>query len=366
MSILRVSDVNSSSVDIQALWRSVTTGDLITIASASNSDTTLLILRVTAPAAETTTSFNIPIDGISGAIPSNTEACTIQISPGPQVLPGVQTAASYTSLPDPATVPNETYLTLDTGLHYTSTGVKWRPQNRKCLYSKQTVVVKYVAPAATLGVCTPSTAGVSGSQTQIVGAGVHGLTAPVAEGRKICIKTGNGTALANSLHEVADVDLATNTIILNTAFASFGAGAVTFFAANEDAPLRTIDIHPLVDTSSLEILSAWGITVSTNNKTAKVILTDGTNSLEAANPSTTSGTVAGMTFRTVINNLENVAAQGLTVVSTNSSGAGTSSSYPALNGNVNTAIATQIIYKARPAVANEFVDLIYSQIEMSA
>ena len=72
-----------------------------------------------------------------------------------------------------------------------------------------------------------------------------------------------------------------------------------------------------------------------------------------------------MSFFTHINNLDSLSAQGATVVSTNNTGTGTSATYPALNGAVDTSGATQLIFKSRAAVANNNIDLIFSRIRMS-
>ena len=367
MTVLRLSDVDLDSVDLQGLYASWAVGDMLHFKSADNADTTTLSLRITETPSEQTSHWMITVEGVHGAIPSNNEICVIQHAPGPNVLPGVQTATTFTTLPAAADSANETYLVLDTMLHYTSDGTYWRPQNREFLYNKQNVVIKAVVPAATFGSGTPVTAGVDGSMTRINGAGVHGLTAAVAEGRKVCVKTGNGTVVADSLHVVNDVDVATNSIVVETSFAAFGSGAVVLYTVNEDVPLRKVDLHAFTPTTSLEVYSSWGMTESATDKFCKVVLTDGTNEFVAAAPNIGSGssTVDGVTFFTNINNLDSLSAQGATVVSTNTAGTGTSSTYPALNGAVDTSGATQLIFKSRAAAANNNIDLIFSRIRMS-
>lgn len=282
--------------------------------------------------------------------------------PGPGIDPGVQSVATFTSLPDATSFTGETYLVLDKLLHYTSDGTYWKPQNRKFLYDKQTTEVKYIAPAATFTSITPSSAA-AGAETLLTSAGVHGLTSAVAVGSKVCVKTGNGTVAAESFHTITAVavDTTGTTIQVGTAFSSFGSGTVTLYVANEQVTLRSVSLHALTPTTSLEIFAAWTMTTSTNSKQTKVLLS--TTEFSAVN--TTSGTVAGSAVKTFINNDNSLSAQRGCVIVTNGSGSGTSTGLPP-TGTVDTSAATTLNFACKPAVANEYISLIFSQTEMSA
>lgn len=362
MTVLRLSDVDLDSVDLQGLYASWAVGDMLHFKSADNADTTTLSLRIAETPSEQTSHWMMTVEGVHGAIPSNNEICVIQHAPGPNVLPGVQTATSFSTLPTAADAANETYLVLDSMLHYTSDGTYWIPQNRKFLYDKQTSVVKYIAPAATFITLTPSTAA-AGANTLLTSAGVHGLTGAVAVGAKVCVKTGNGTVAAESFHTITAiaVDTTGTTIQVGTPFASFGAGTVTLYVANEQVVLRTVAIHPLTPTSSLEIFSSWEFTQSANSKWTYVTL----ESTDFSAVNTNSGTVDGVAIRTFVTNMGSLAVQKGAVVASNNTGTGTSSDVP-VSGAVDTSVATTLKFACKPAVANEYMAQNFCQTEMSA
>jgi hypothetical protein len=359
---LRIDDVDLLSTDLQTLYASWAIGDLIHVKSASNTDSTTITVRINGTPAEGVGFWSIPVEGVHGAIPSNAEVCAIQHAPGPGIDPGVQSVATFTSLPDATTLTGETYLVLDKLLHYTSDGTYWLPQNRKFLYDKQTSIVKYIAPAATFITLTPSTAA-AGANTLLTSAGVHGLTGAIAVGAKVCVKTGNGTVAAESFHTITAIaaDTTGTTIQVGTPFASFGAGAVTLYVANEQVVLRTVPIHALTPTSSLEIFSSWEFTQSTNAKWTYVLLE--TTEFSAVN--TASGTSDGVATRTFITNMGAIDVQKGAVVASNSTGTGTSSEVPA-SGEVDTSSATTLKFACKPAVANEYIAQNFCQTEMSA
>jgi len=362
MATLRIDDVDLLSTDLQTLYASWAIGDLIHIKSASNTDATTLTLRITGTPVDSTGFWSIPIEGVHGAIPSNAEVCAIQHAPGPGINPGVQSVATFTSLPDATSLTGETYLVLDKFLHYTSNGTYWLPQNRKFLYDKQTSVIKYIAPAATFITLTPSSAA-AGANTLLTSAGVHGLTSAVAVGAKVCVKTGNGTVAAGSFHDITAiaVDTTGTTIQIGTAFASFGAGTVTLYVANEQVVLRTVDIHALTPTSSLEIFSSWEFVQSTNAKWTYVLL----ENTEFSAVNTATGTSDGVATRTFITNMGALDVQKGAVVASNSTGTGVSSEVP-VSGTINTAVATTLKFACKPAVANEYIAQNFCQTEMSA
>ena len=190
---------------------------------------------------------------------------------------------------------------------------------------------------------------------------MHGLTAAIAEGCKVCVKTGNGTVAAESFHTIVDVDLATNVIQVGTPFASFGSGTVTLYVANEQVVLRTVDIHPLTPTSSLEIFSSWEFTQSANSKWTYVTL----ESTDFSAVNTNSGTVDGVAIRTFITNMGSFAVQKGAVVASNNTGTGTSSDVP-VSGTVDTSGPTTLKFACKPAVANEYMAQNFCQTEMSA
>lgn len=362
MTTLRISDTDLNGVDLQGLYASWVIGDMLHFKSADNADVTTLSLRITTTPSEQVGHWQIGVEGVHGAIPSNAEVCAIQHAPGPGIDPGVQSVATFTSLPDATTLTGETYLVLDKLLHYTSDGTYWIPQNRKFLYDKQTSVVKYIAPAATFITLTPSTAA-AGANTLLTSAGVHGLTSAVAVGSKVCVKTGNGTVAAESFHTITAVavDTTGTTIQVGTPFANFGSGTVTLYVANEQVTLRTVAIHPLTPKSSLEIFASWEFTQSGNAKWTYVLL----NTTEFSAVNTTSGTVDGIATRTFITNMGSLTSQKGAVVASNSAGSGTSSEVPA-SGTIDTSVATTLKFACKPAVANEYIAQNFCQTEMSA
>lgn len=112
----------------------------------------------------------------------------------------------------------------------------------------------------------------SGARTQIQGAGAHGLTAAIAEGGP-CVYISAGTDWTVGFHEIYDVDVAADTIVLNTTYTpSFGQPTIVLANSGTDVTLQTITLPRLSSNSRVSVRASLSFPSSATNKTFKVKL----------------------------------------------------------------------------------------------
>lgn len=129
-----------------------------------------------------------------------------------------------------------------------------------------------VCPAATFVGAYTIISHSSGARTQIQGAGAHGLTAAIAEGGP-CVYISAGTNWTVGFHEVYDVDVAADTIVLNTTYnPSFGQPTIVLANSGTDVTLQTITLPRLASNSRVSVRASLSFPSPSTNKTFKVKL----------------------------------------------------------------------------------------------
>jgi len=226
----------------------------------------------------------------------------------------------------------------------------WVPVQNSVIKRDTTKSSILICPASTFTGAYTITSHSSGARTQIQGAGVHGLTAAVAEGGP-SVYISAGTSWTVGFHAIHDVDVAADTIVLNTTYnPSYGQPTIVLANSGTDVVLKTMTLPRLAANSKVTVDISNLVTYSANNKNFKLKL--GGTALVSANYSNITVSASNRATH-VFYNKGSVSSQLGALGSSTPSGISTSSlSLPTAAIDTSTGTA-EITFSFSPASPNE-------------
>lgn len=271
-----ISAMSPSGMDLTALLNAIPGGAKFMLSTDSPEGSALAVFQFIESPTDNTGWFTVPITNlaISAAAFVDEDTCVFQINgtsninidplTGRLMVDGVDKSgttavATFSSLPDPTTVPlNVYYVTAQDCFVYANADEWWPVNGRAVIYRSPGLPVTILAPAVLASAIADN-----GSGKVRVTANSHGMVSGQNNGK---IYVSGGTGWTPGLYRFNYVSANTYDLPDVTYSGALGTPTVARGNATDEILVKTISIPPLTDKSSIELFIATLFNDSTETK----------------------------------------------------------------------------------------------------